>query len=106
MRQFCARKRQNQPSSSGLQRAISCLRPSIRASSEDPTLSTKSVAYEFLDSYVRWRDACADVHTAYERWRKYEGPLRGLGFESYRAALDRKERAARIYLEWGERLRA
>ena len=87
---------------SWITRVISTPPPSVA----NPMLSTKSAADEFLESYLRWREACADVHTAYERWRKYEGPQRRLGFESYRAALDREERAARIYCEWGERLRA
>jgi hypothetical protein len=65
-----------------------------------------SVADLFIESYVCWREACEDVRSAYEHWRDCASPQRGLAFETYRAALDREEHAARVYSDWAERLRA
>jgi hypothetical protein len=50
----------------------------------DPELAAKpldSVADEFLDSYVRWREACEDVRIAYECWGNCKPPQRALGFK-------------------------
>jgi hypothetical protein len=69
-------------------------------------LHTRRVADEFLESYVCWREACEDVRTAYERWGESTSARRDLAFESYRAALDREERAARVHSEWAEQARA
>jgi hypothetical protein len=49
---------------------------------------------------------CEDVSSAYERWGNCEGPQRRIAFESYREALDRKERAAGIHSVWTDRIRA
>jgi hypothetical protein len=59
----------------------------------------------FLESYVSWRAACIAVRTAYESWRDCEPPLRFLAFDSYRAALDQEEDAARTHSELTEQLR-
>jgi hypothetical protein len=75
----------------------------------DPELAAKpldSVADEFLDSYVRWREACEDVRIAYECWGNCKPPQRALGFKWYRAALECEEHAARVYSHRAERLRA
>jgi hypothetical protein len=64
------------------------------------------VADEFIESYVCWREACEDVHSAYRRWGDCQPQQRDLGFATYRAALEREERAAGVHLEWAERLRA
>jgi hypothetical protein len=65
-----------------------------------------SLVDEFLDSWVSWREACEDVRSAYERWRRSSPPQRGLAFLGYRAALDREEDAARVYSDRTERVRA
>ena len=72
----------------------------------EPALLVSSLVDEFLESYVCWRESCEDVRRAYEGWGKCEPRERGLGFESYAAALDREEHAARIHSDWAERLRA
>lgn len=65
-----------------------------------------SLADEFIDSWVCWREACEDVSSAYDRWATCKAPQRPFAFESYRAALDREEHAARVHLVWTERLQA
>jgi hypothetical protein len=67
--------------------------------------SARRVADEFLESYVCWREACEDVRAAYERWGRASPAHRGLTFETYRAALDREERAARVHSGWAEQAR-
>jgi hypothetical protein len=51
----------------------------------------------YIESYVEWREECADVHTAYRRWARSEPRDRDLAFLAYRAALDREEKAALVY---------
>ena len=65
-----------------------------------------ALADEFLESYVRWREACDDVRAAYRRWLECKPQQRGLGFMGYRAALDREEEAASIHFNVAERLGA
>jgi hypothetical protein len=65
-----------------------------------------SLADEFLDSWVSWREACEDVRSAYEHWGTCEASQRPLAFASYHAALDREDQAARVYSVWTDRLRA
>jgi hypothetical protein len=65
-----------------------------------------SLQDDFLEGYVCWREACQDVHMAYERWGRSERPDRGRAFAAYRAALDREDCAARVYAEAAEQLRA
>jgi len=66
----------------------------------------RAVTNGFLESYVCWREACEDVRSAYERWGKCKSPQADLTFESYRAALDREDHAARIHAGWAMRLHA
>ena len=51
----------------------------------------------YIESYVDWREGCADVHTAYRRWTLSDPRDRDLAFLAYRAALDREEKAALVY---------
>jgi hypothetical protein len=67
--------------------------------------SLESIVDEFLESYVRWREACEDVRAAYEGWGTCRPPQRLLGFNWYRAALDREEAAARLHSKRVDRLR-
>jgi hypothetical protein len=64
------------------------------------------LAAPFLESYVRWRDACHEVRIAYERWGTAERSDRALAFAAYRGALDREECAARAHSHCTELLRA
>jgi hypothetical protein len=52
---------------------------------------------DFLDSYVRWREACEEVRLAYERSGTAERADSGLAFAAFCAALDREEHAARVH---------
>jgi hypothetical protein len=72
-----------------------------RISAARPTL-----ADEFLESYVSWRESCEAVTTTYRWWETCEATQRGLAFESYLAALDREEIAAQVHADRSERLRA
>jgi hypothetical protein len=65
-----------------------------------------AVADEFFESYLRWREACEDVRSAYRRWEDSKPQQRGLGYEIYRAALEREEHAAGIHCDSAERLGA
>ncbi len=51
----------------------------------------------YIESYVEWREGCADLYWAYRSWTLSEPPDRDLAFLAYRAALDREEKAARVY---------
>ena len=51
----------------------------------------------YIESYVHWREGCAEVHTAYRRWALSEPRDRDLAFLAYRTALDREEKAALAY---------
>ena len=65
-----------------------------------------SIADQFFDSYLRWREACEDLRTAYHRWHYCDPPQRFLAFDGYQAALEREERAASVHSHLAERLRA
>ena len=65
-----------------------------------------SIADEFFDSYLRWREACEDLRTAYERWGSCEPSQRIFRFEAYSAALEREERTARAHALRAEQLDA
>ena len=58
----------------------------------------------FLESYVRWREACEYVHNAYEHWGRSERRDRSDAFAAYCAALDQEQCAARVYGELAGRL--
>jgi hypothetical protein len=51
----------------------------------------------YTESYVEWREECADLHGAYQRWAVSVPRDRDLAFLAYRAALDREEKAALVY---------
>ena len=52
---------------------------------------------EFLESWIRWREACEDVDSAYRSWVTCEPQMSELAFAVYLAALDREEHAARVH---------
>jgi hypothetical protein len=61
---------------------------------------------ECVESYVRWREACADVRVAYQRWTDCDPGYNDLRFALYCAALDWEEHAAGVYSLWMSRLGA
>jgi len=61
---------------------------------------------EAVDAYVEWREECATVRDAYERWGRAMAGDCGSAFAAYWAAVDREERAADIYAERMGRLAA
>jgi hypothetical protein len=58
----------------------------------------------FLESYVRWREACADVRLAYQHWESSSRHDARDAFAVYHAALDQEECAAHVYGELAGRL--
>ena len=76
--------------------ACSCVLIAAGTVDAAPRERTAAIADEFFDSYLRWREACEDLRTAYQRWGSCSEPLeRIFHFDAYRSALDREERAAR-----------
>lgn len=76
---------------------------SARPTSDD---AGELAAEAFIESYVCWREACEDVRAAYGHWGSCKPPQRGLAFDSYLAALDREEEAARIHSDRAQWVRA
>jgi hypothetical protein len=50
-----------------------------------------------LEDYVSWREECAAVWLAYQRWTAAGRARRAPAYAEYAAALDREESAARVY---------
>jgi hypothetical protein len=57
-------------------------------------------------AYVDWREECAFVWGAYQRWSSAPVPDRPVAFSAYRAALEREEHASRVYADLITRLAA
>ena len=53
-----------------------------------------------VEGYVAWREGCAAVRGAYERWTRCTPADQGLAFAGYTAALEREEHAASVYESW------
>jgi len=51
----------------------------------------------FVDRYVEWREECQALDSAYDDWARSKRSERGIAFATYRAALDREEKAASDY---------
>ena len=66
----------------------------------------KQLADEAIEAYVDWREQCADVWDAYERWARAPKIDAAGAFSAYRAALDREERASHAYADLLARLAA
>jgi hypothetical protein len=84
-------------------------RASAPAARAEPELAGGMTAWhneEFLKSYVRWREACAEVRVAYARSEMAERPDRRLAFAAFCAALDREEHAARVHADTHAKVRA
>ncbi len=50
-----------------------------------------------IELYCDWREECAAVHAAYERFSSAATDVRALTFAAYTAALDREAAASRSY---------
>ena len=54
---------------------------------------------EAMDAYVDWREECAAVWDAYDRWASAPAVDAAGAFSAYRAALDREECASHAYAD-------
>jgi broad specificity phosphatase PhoE len=61
---------------------------------------------EAFDAYLDWRDGSAEVWHAYKRWNGAPARDARRRFWAYRAALEREEHAARVYVLLVARLQA
>lgn len=52
---------------------------------------------DLIEDYITWREACAAVDVAYERWTQAAPQEREIEFLVYTVALDREEHAALTY---------
>jgi hypothetical protein len=77
-----------------------------RSAKPSPVKPADWIVDQFLESYVRWREACEEVRAAYELWHKCTPSHRTVGFKTYLAALDREELAACVHSSRAEDLRA
>lgn len=59
----------------------------------------KQLVDEATDAYVDWREECAGVWDAYERWARAPKIDAAGAFSAYRAALDREECASHAYAD-------
>jgi hypothetical protein len=59
----------------------------------------KQLVDEAMDAYVDWREECAGVWDAYERWAHAPKVDAAGAFSAYRAALDREECASHAYAD-------
>ena len=57
----------------------------------------KQLVDDAMDAYVDWREECAQVWAAYERWASAPTFDTARAFSAYRAALDREESASHAY---------
>jgi hypothetical protein len=64
----------------------------------------KRLVDEAMDAYVDWREECAGVWNAYERWARAPRIDAAGAFLAYRAALDREESASHAYSGLMERM--
>jgi hypothetical protein len=59
----------------------------------------KQLVDEAVVAYVDWRQECAVVWVAFDRWASTSGADAAAAFSSYRVALDREEGASRAYAD-------
>jgi hypothetical protein len=59
----------------------------------------KQLVDEAMEAYVDWREECAEVWDAYERWARAPKIDDAGAFAAYRAALDREESASHAYAD-------
>jgi hypothetical protein len=66
----------------------------------------KQLVDEAIEAYVDWREECAGVWDAYERWARAPRIDAAGAFSAYRAALDREECASHTYADLVARITA
>lgn len=54
-------------------------------------------ADELLDRYLSWREECAALNAAYDRWQRAAQEDQALAFAVYVSHLDLEEQAAHCY---------
>jgi hypothetical protein len=64
----------------------------------------KRLVDEAIEAYVDWREECAEVWSAYERWASASVADAAPAFSAYRAALDREESASDAYADLLQRI--
>ena len=57
----------------------------------------RAVVDATVAAYSDWRRECASVRNAYRSWASARAVDKSLAFVAYNAALDREERAAKLY---------
>jgi hypothetical protein len=57
----------------------------------------KTMVDEAIGAYVEWREACAAVQDAYDRWARASSADAVLAFLDYAIALDTEEEASTAY---------
>lgn len=57
----------------------------------------RSVVDELFGRYLRWREECAALDAAYDRWERAAQADRALAFAAYSAQLDLEAQAAKSY---------
>jgi hypothetical protein len=57
----------------------------------------REVIDRLIELYCCWREECAGVHAAYERFSSADADSRTLAFAAYTAALDREAAASQSY---------
>jgi hypothetical protein len=62
----------------------------------DPLVRPEAID-RLIELYCDWREECAVVHAAYERFSSAAADNRTLAFAAYSAALDREAAAARSF---------
>jgi hypothetical protein len=64
---------------------------------------------EMVAAYAEWREECANVRAAYDRWSCADAADEPLAFGAYQSALDKEEKASQEYAALvasvGERVR-
>jgi hypothetical protein len=70
------------------------------------TQADRQLLDEAIRAYVDWREECAAVWAAFDRWGNAPVADAAAAFSAYGAALDREECAAHAYADWLGRIAA
>jgi hypothetical protein len=71
----------------------------LRSHAHLPVRISPTLVDDAIDAYVDWRGECEWVRTSYDRWTSASTDEARRAFSVYRAALEREERASRVYAE-------
>jgi hypothetical protein len=80
--------------------------PSRGRTPELPSVISRQHLDDLVDDYVRWREACARVSAASEKWKCAPRDGQRLAFSEYLVSLDCEQEAAMLYQRTVERLAA